>query len=103
MVQSGEVARRQLAEEVGGTAADFGYVGQFYTSNGIFKEIAYIYITAGVDPGEAHREPTELMETRLVPVDEALKMAREGEVSDGSSVLALLWCKPLLLPPSQTA
>ena len=42
------------------------------------------------------REPTELMEMRLVPVDEAIRMARQGEISDGPSALALLWCEPLL-------
>jgi hypothetical protein len=36
------------------------------------------------------------MEIRLVPVDEALRMAREGEISDGLSALVLLWCEPLL-------
>ena len=39
-----EVARRELLEEVGGTAADLLYVGQFYTSNGISNEVAYVYI-----------------------------------------------------------
>jgi ADP-ribose pyrophosphatase len=91
-----EVARRELLEEVGGRAADLRFVGQFYTSNGISNEVAYVYLATGVELGEAHREPTELMEIRLVPVDEALRMAREGEVTDGPSALALLWCEPLL-------
>ena len=46
--------------------------------------------------GETYREPTELMEMRLVPVEEALRMAREGEITDGPSALARLWCGPLL-------
>jgi ADP-ribose pyrophosphatase len=91
-----EVARRELAEEVGGTAADLCYVGQFYTSNGISNEVAYVYFAAGVELGESHPEPTELVDIRLVPVKEALRMAREGEISDGPSALALLWCEPML-------
>jgi ADP-ribose pyrophosphatase len=87
-----EVARRELLEEVGGTAADLCYVGQFFTSNGISNEVAYVYLATGVELGEAQREPTELMEIRLVPVEEALRMACEGEISDGPSALALLWC-----------
>jgi 8-oxo-dGTP pyrophosphatase MutT (NUDIX family) len=85
------VARQELLEEVGGTAAEVYYVGQFYTSNGISNEVAYVYLATGVELGGAHREPTELMEIRLVPVVEALRMAREGEISDGPSALALLW------------
>jgi ADP-ribose pyrophosphatase len=96
LVQFEEVARRELIEEIGGTAADLRYVGQFYTSNGISNEVSYVYLATGVELGEAHREPTELMEIRLVPVDEALRMAREGEISDGPSALALLRCECLL-------
>ena len=91
-----EVARRELLEEVDGTAAHLRYVGQFYTSNGISNEVAYVYLASGVELGDAHREPTELMEMRLVPVEEALRMAREGKVTDGPSALALRWCEPLL-------
>jgi hypothetical protein len=46
--------------------------------------------------GESHPEPTELIEVHLVPVDEALRTARVGEIVDGPSALALLWCEPLL-------
>lgn len=91
-----EVARRELLEEVGGMAAELRYVGQFYTSNGISNEVAYVYLSTGVELGQAQPEPTELMEIRLVAVEEALRMAREGEISDGPSALALLWCEPLL-------
>jgi len=90
-----EVAQRELLEEVGGTAADLRYIGQFYTSNGISNEVAYVYLSTSVELGETHLEPTKPMEIRLVPVDEALRMAREGEVTDGPSALALLWCEPL--------
>ncbi len=93
-----EAARRELREEVGGIAAEFRHVGQFYTSNGISNEVAYVYLATGVELGETHREPTELMEAHLVPVDEALRMARDGEITDGPSALALLWCEALLAP-----
>ena len=36
------------------------------------------------------------MEVRLVPVAEALRVARSGEITDGPSALALLWCELLL-------
>jgi ADP-ribose pyrophosphatase len=91
-----EMARLELLEEVGGTASALRFVGQFYTSNGISNEIAYVYLASGVELGESHREPTELMEMRLLPVQEALRMARGGEIKDGPSALALLWCERLL-------
>ena len=91
-----EVTRRELLEEVGGTAAELRFVGQFSTSNGISNEVDYVYLATGVELGETHREPTELMEVRLVPVEEALRVARSGEISDGPSALALVGCEPAL-------
>jgi ADP-ribose pyrophosphatase len=91
-----DVARQELLEEIGGTAADLSPVGRFYTTNGISNEVAYVYLATGVELGETQREATELMELRLVPAEEAVRMAREGEISDGPSALALMWCKPLL-------
>ena len=93
-----KVARRELMEEVGGTAAELHHVGQFYTSNGISNEVAYVYLATGVVLGTSQQEPTELMEVHLTPITEALRMAREGEISDGPSALALLWCQQHLLP-----
>ena len=90
-----DIARQELLEEVGGTAASLRYVGRFYTSNGISNEVAYVYLATGVELGKAQPEPTELMEMRLVPLEEALRMAREGEITDGPSALALLWCERL--------
>jgi ADP-ribose pyrophosphatase len=94
------VACRELLEEVGGRAAELRYVGQFYTSNGISNEVAYVYFATGVELGDTRREPTELMEIRLVSVEEALHMAREGDIADGPSALALLWCESLLQTPT---
>jgi ADP-ribose pyrophosphatase len=91
-----EAARRELLEEIGGTASDLRYIGQFYTSNGISNEVAYVYLATDVELGAAHREPTELMDLRLVPAGKAVRMAREGEISDGPSALALLWCERFL-------
>jgi ADP-ribose pyrophosphatase len=91
-----EVARRELLEEIGGRAAELRPVGQFYTSNGISDEIAYVYLATGVKLGESQREPTELMQMRLMPIQQVLEMARRGQIADGPSALALLWCQPLL-------
>jgi ADP-ribose pyrophosphatase len=90
------VARRELLEEVGSVAADLSFESQSYTSNSISINLAYVYLTTGVELAETSRELTELMEVRLVHVEEALRMAREGEVSDGPSASALHWCESLL-------
>ncbi|MFW6096614.1 MAG: NUDIX domain-containing protein [Chloroflexota bacterium] len=84
------VARKELREEIGGEAQSWSYVGQFYTSNGISNEVAHIFLATGVTLHETAHEPAEVMEIYPVALDEALRMARANEISDGPSALALL-------------
>lgn len=89
-------AVRELEEEVGGRAGRLRYIGWFYPSNGISSERSHIFLATDVELGKARREPTEQMEIRLVWPDEALRMVRAGEITDGRAAIALLWCEPLL-------
>ncbi len=89
-------AARGLAEELGGLSGDIRAVAAFYGSNGISNERSQVYLAWDVALGESRREPTELLRVVALPVEEALRMAHTGEISDGQSALALLLCEPLL-------
>lgn len=91
-----ETARRELAGEIGGVPSQLRYIGWFYTMNGIGTEVAHVFLATGVMLRQPNREPTEIMELRRVPVGEAMRMARAGEISDGPSALALLLCEKYL-------
>lgn len=88
-----EMARRELKEEIGGTAVCLDRVAWFYTMNGIGTEVAHVYLGRDVRLGRPERESTEVIELRSFPIAEALRMAREGEITDGPSALALLLCQ----------
>ena len=90
------MAARELHEEIGGTAERLIPVADFYTMNGIGDEIAWVYLALGVTLGQPHREPTELIELRAMPLAEGLRLARAGQIKDGPSALALLLCEPAL-------
>ncbi len=87
-----EAARAELLEEVGGTAVTLEKAAQFYTMNGIGNEIAHVFLATGVTLGPTQHEPAEVLELRPTPIEEALRMARSNEMSDGPSALALLLC-----------
>jgi ADP-ribose pyrophosphatase len=92
-----ELARHELAEEVGGSSDDWLYVGSFNTGASTFEEQSHIVLARGVRlDREPHREPAEIIEVHLMPVERALEMARNGEMSDGHSALALLRCESYL-------
>ena len=92
-----ELAQRELAEEVGGTSRDWVYVGSFRPGTSLFDEICHIVLARGVRlDREPKREPAEIIEVHLTPVERALEMARNGEMADGHSALAVLRCEPHL-------
>lgn len=95
-ISAEEMAARELREEIGGTAGRLEHMAWFYTMNGIGTEVAHVYLARDVELGEPERESTELMEVRAVPIVEALRMARAGEITDGPSALALLLCEQQL-------
>ncbi len=95
-VPAEEMARRELAEEVGGQAASLAKIASFYTMPGIGNERAHIFLARGVTLGEPHHEPSEVMERHLLPVNVVLEMVTGGALQDGPSALAILLCAPYL-------
>jgi ADP-ribose pyrophosphatase len=89
-----EMARRELAEEIGGQAETLREVRSFYTMPGIGNERAHIYLAEGVTLGEPHHEPSEVMERHILPREEVLAMVMRGDIADGPSALAILLCVP---------
>lgn len=87
-----EMARRELAEEIGGQAGSLEQMATFYTMPGISDEVGYVFLAQGVVLGEPQCEPTEVMERHIFSAEEVLHMVMHGEVADGPSALAILLC-----------
>ncbi len=92
-----EVAKEELAEEVGGIARQWEYVDWFYIANGTANIVGHLFLATGVTlVSSPRREATEIMAVHRVPITEALAMARDGRMRDGESALALLRLEPRL-------
>ncbi|MBE9507140.1 MAG: NUDIX hydrolase [Chloroflexi bacterium] len=92
-----DLAKRELAEEVGGTSDDWLYVGSFRPGVSLFDEVCHIVLARDVRlDHEPQPEPGEIIEVHLTPLERALEMARSGEIVDGHSALALLRCEPYI-------
>ena len=95
------VARKELHEEIGATAESLEYVTWFYSSSSISDEVCHIFLARGVTLDHAaEKEPGEHLEPWLVPMTEALEMARDGRIKTGTCALAVLLCESRLRPPS---
>ena len=92
-----ELAKHELEEEVGGSSDDWLYVGCFNTGASIIEEKSHFVLARGVQlDREPHREPAEIIEVHLTPIERAMEMARSGEIADAHSALALLCCEPYI-------
>jgi 8-oxo-dGTP pyrophosphatase MutT (NUDIX family) len=83
-------AKRELEEETGFTARSWERLGDAYLSNAVSDEHAVWYVATDLVPGEPRQDGDEPpLTVRCVPLEEALRMVLEGEISDALSVLAL--------------
>jgi ADP-ribose pyrophosphatase len=91
------LARRELAEEVGGSSDDWQYVSRFRPGVSVLDEVCHIVLARDVRlDREPAREPGELIQVHRVEPARAMEMARGGEMVEGHSALALLRCEPYL-------
>jgi 8-oxo-dGTP pyrophosphatase MutT (NUDIX family) len=84
-----EGARRELREETGVVAGSWLELAKVDLSNSISDERAVLFLATNLTQGDAEPEPTEALEIRWVPFDEALAMTLDGRITDVMSVAAI--------------
>jgi ADP-ribose pyrophosphatase len=89
-------AKRELAEEAGMEASDWSLLGSFLTSPGVLTEVIHLYLARGLTAVETRPEAHEVLEPRWLPLDEAVEMAATGKLTDGKSIVGLVWAEKTL-------
>lgn len=85
-----DAARRELREECGLEAAELELIATAELSNSVTDEQAHIYIATGLSTTAKDPDDTEELAVRRVPVDEAIRMVADREITDALSQIALL-------------
>jgi ADP-ribose pyrophosphatase len=80
---------RELREETGVEATDWRELARVHLSNSVSDEAGIIYAATAARMGEASPEPTEQIEVRWVPFDEALAMTMDGRITDVMSIVGI--------------
>ena len=91
-----EAARRELLEETGIQASSWKKILPFHTSNSVTDEYGEIFLAQGLSFGNANPDDTEQLKVKKLPLDEAVEMVHNGEITDAMSVMALLKVKLLV-------
>lgn len=93
-VKAGEtpelVARRELEEETGLCAKRMEPLGYIWTTPGFSDERIHLFVATGLEPGQQKLSPSEVLSIVQLPLPEAIRQARSGELKDAKSVCALL-------------
>jgi 8-oxo-dGTP pyrophosphatase MutT (NUDIX family) len=85
-----EAARRELREETGYNAADWSPMGSVDVNNGITTDVQHLFLARNLSFHGLHLDPVEEIETRWVPLAEAVHMALDGGITEVCSVAAIL-------------
>ena len=83
-------AQRELREEGGYRAERLELLTSFYPSNAYLDEFAYCYAAYGLTLDPLPADEDEFLERRVVPLEEAIRMAIEGDITESVSKLTLL-------------
>lgn len=71
-------AKRELREETGFEAGELIYLGEYFMNQGISSAKCDLYFTECTGKAESHKEATELIRTKLIPIDEFDQMVDDN-------------------------
>ena len=83
-------AKRELKEETGLSANHWSELMQCHTSNSVTDECGIVYVARELTQGETEFEETEDLQIVKLPIEDAVRFALNGEITDVISVASLL-------------
>lgn len=90
-------ARRELKEETGLTAEKMIPLTAIYTTPGFTDEKIHLFLALGLSGGEVSLDEDEFVEAVTMPMSEALRLVRDGEITDGKTICTLLYAAGFLM------
>jgi ADP-ribose pyrophosphatase len=90
-------ARRELEEETGLVAARLVRLTTIYTTPGFTDEQIHLFLALDVKEGKTSFDKDEFIEPVVMPLSEALELIRTGEISDGKTIITILYAAGFLL------
>lgn len=90
-------ARRELEEETGLVADGMTFLTSIFTTPGFTDEQIRIYLATGLRTGTTRLDPDEFLEPVTMPLSEALRLIRTGEIRDAKTICGLLYTAGFVL------
>ncbi|MBZ5566340.1 MAG: NUDIX hydrolase [Acidobacteriia bacterium] len=84
-------AKRELVEETGYAATHWQRAFYFYASPGFLDETMAVYLASGLKRGQAQPEEDEVIQKRMFPLSQLVRMVMSGNLRDGKTICGVLW------------
>ncbi len=91
-----EAGKRELREETGAVATAYRSLGKLYPSPGYCDEIIHLYMAQGLTFGDSEPDEDEFLECERIPLDRAVEMVLNNEITDAKTQVAILKVAALL-------
>ena len=88
--------QRELLEETGYSADEWVYLGLQHPCIGYSNEVIHMYLARGLVLGEHKRDEDEALQLFDASLEESLAMVQRGEITDGKTIVALMWAEKFL-------
>lgn len=86
-----QCAQRELLEETGYSAAQWGRIGRMHTAIAYSSEAIEVWFARGLRAGAAQLDHGEFLEVTSVSLAELEQLAARGELIDAKTLFGLLW------------
>lgn len=85
-----ECAVRELSEELGITAKNVISLGSLEPTPAYCGEITHIFLATELTKGQVHLDEGEFLEIVTLPLEKAVEMVMDGQISDAKTQIAIL-------------
>jgi ADP-ribose pyrophosphatase len=85
-----EAMKRELREETGCLADEFVYLGTAYPTPGYTNELLRIWACRVSGSTQQDLDPDEFLEVEKIPLEQALKMVMDNQISDAKTQIGIL-------------
>jgi ADP-ribose pyrophosphatase len=89
-------AQRELLEETGYQAVEWVYLGLQHPCIGYATEVIHILLALGLNAGKPSRDEDEALQLFAMSIDESLAKIQSGEITDGKTIVSLMWAEKFL-------
>ena len=88
--------QRELLEETGYSAREWIYLAVQHPCIGYSNEVIHIYLARGLEAGQHQRDEDEALQLIEASLAECLDMVQRGEITDGKTIVGLMWAEKYL-------